>query len=199
MTTYAFPAVTPTDTVFEIVSNTKTYRSPFTGTVQTVDRGGEYLVARLSFRNLKGADKALMVAWLAKLNGQQHRFTLHNHAEENRGSFGGTPLVQGGSQTGTSLIVDGCSNDITNWIRAGDFFGVDSDVKICTADASSNGSGAITIPFSPRLRESPANNAAITTSSATGVFMLADPTTSWKNKPGGFCDFAFTAVEDVAA
>ena len=114
MTTYALPSITPNETSIDIVSNTEQFVSPFNGAIQTIDRGGERLVMRLVYRNLKGDDKAEMVGFLAKMNGMQHRVTAYNHAESNRGSFGGTPLVAGAGQTGNSLNVDGCSNNITN-------------------------------------------------------------------------------------
>jgi hypothetical protein len=156
MTTYAFPSVTPTSSRIQLLSNTDRFISPISGAVQTIDRGGERWVLDLVYRNLTDAETATMSAFLAKLNGQQHRFTLHNHAENNRGAFGGTPLVAGASQTGTSLNVDGCSDGITNWIREGDWFSVNSELKLCTADANSSraspGGGRITISFTPRLR-----------------------------------------------
>lgn len=199
MTTYSFPSVTPTNTQIQLTSNTATFISPFTGAIRTLDRGGERWSIALTYSNLSGADKAVMTAFLAKLNGQQHRFTLHNHAESNRGAFGGTPLVAGGSQTGTSLDVDGCSTTVTNWIREGDWFSVNSELKICTADANSDGGGAVTISFAPRLRSAPADNAAITTTAGTGVFLLTDNGVSWSNRPGGFSDLTIQAVEDIAA
>ena len=81
----------------------------------------------------------------------------------------GTVLVNGGSQTGTSLIVDG----LTATPQAGDVFkiaGVDL-VYTITADASVSSGGA-TLAINPALDSSPADNAAITflsVSPASGV------------------------------
>jgi len=203
MTTYAFPSVTPNSTMFSMESNTSIFQSALTGAIQTLDRGGEHWRVQIAFHNLKTPNNDVLLAWLAKLNGQQHRFTLHNHAAANRGAFGGTPLVDGASQTGKSINVDGCSDGITNWIRAGDFFAIDNELKICTADAnsasSSPGGGDINIAFAPRLHSAPADDAVITTSDATGVFMLDSASVSWKYKPGGFTDCSFRAVEDIVA
>lgn len=140
-----------------------------------------------------------MQAFLAKLNGQQHRMTLHNHAENQRGSFGGTPLVAGASQTGTTLNIDGCSFGVTNWIRAGDWFSVNGELKMAVADANSDGAGLAALTFVPRLRSAPANDAAITTASGTGTFILDSNSVSWSNRPGSFSDLSFTALEDIAA
>lgn len=197
MTTYAFPSVVPSATTVELRSNTEKFVSPITGAVQTLDRGGERWVITLQFRNLSGDNRATMQAFLAKLNGQQHRFNLKNHAENQRGNFGGTPLVAGASQTGTTLNIDGCSLTITNWIREGDWFSVNNELKMAVADANSDGAGLATLTFIPRLRSSPPNNDPITTSAGTGVFLLMDSTVSWSNRPGGFSDLSFSALEDI--
>jgi len=71
----------------------------------------------------------------------------------------GTVLVNGGSQTGTSLIVDG----LTSAPQAGDVFKIDSVdlVYTVTADATVSSGGA-TLSINPALDSSPADNAAIT-------------------------------------
>lgn len=199
MTTYAFPSITPTEMTFGVITNTRTFTSPFSGAVQTESRSGERLKMRMVFRNLSGADRQDLIAFLMKLNGMEHRFTVRDYSQVQRGAFGGTPLVNGVGQTGISLNVDGCSNSITNWIRAGDHFKVGNELKIATADASSNGSGQIILAFRPTLHVSPADNAAITTTSPTGTWMLASDV-DWSTGAGPiFTDFVIDAVEDVLA
>ncbi len=197
MTTYAFPSVTPNVSSIELVSNTKIFMSPISGAIQTIDRGGERWVWRLNFVSLAGTNRAVMQAFLVKLNGQQHRFTLHNHAENQRGNFGGTPLVFGAGQTGISLDADGVGS-VSDWIMAGDWFAVNGELKQCIADANSS-AGSVTITFRPRLRTAPGNNDPITTSSAVGTFLLGANSVKWSNRPGGFSDLSFTAIEDIAA
>ena len=197
MTTYSFPAVTPTSSTVELLSNTATFQSPITGTVQSVDRGGERWRITLQYMNLKNADRAVMQAFLARLNGQQHRFTLHNHDEPQRGVLSGTPLVAGASQTGVTLNIDGVGT-VSDWIMAGDWFSVNGELKMAVLDANSSG-GAATLTFVPRLREAPADNAAVTVSSGTGTFILDGNSVSWSNRPGGFSDLSFSAIEDIAA
>tara|TARA_R100001086_G_scaffold127681_1_gene66071 strand:- start:766 stop:2745 length:1980 start_codon:yes stop_codon:yes gene_type:complete len=71
----------------------------------------------------------------------------------------GTVLVNGASQTGTSLIVDG----LTSAPQAGDVFKINSVdlVYTVTADASVSSGGA-TLSINPSLASSPADDAAIT-------------------------------------
>lgn len=199
MTTYAFPNITPSSHTWGLESTTGAFVSPYNGSAQTFDRGGERWRVTLGFSGLNNDLRAEMQAFLSRLNGQQHRFTLQNHANPARGAFGGAPLVSGGAQTGTSLDIDGANNSVTNWIRAGDFFSVNGALKQCVADANSNGSGQVTIELIPRIQTSPSDNDPIVTSAATGTFMLAENSVGWTNLPGGFSELTFSAVEDVLA
>lgn len=197
MTTYSFPTVTPTEMRLRLISNTEMFVSPLNGAIQTNDRGGERLGATLDFINMDQDKRATVLALVARLNGMQHRVNLPFHAISNRGAFGGTPLVAGASQTGNSLNIDGASLSITNWIREGDVFSVNDEMKICTADANSDGAGAVTLSFWPRLRTAPADNAAIETTTPTGVFMLAENTVDMAFRPGIFGDASLQLIEDI--
>jgi hypothetical protein len=81
----------------------------------------------------------------------------------------GTPLVNGASQTGQSLVTDGWGNNETNAVRAGDVIKIagDNAVYMVNADANTNGTGQMTISITPPLRVSPADDAAITISGVT--------------------------------
>lgn len=75
----------------------------------------------------------------------------------------GSPLVNGGSQTGTSLIIDGGAAGYT--FKEGQLvaFSVSSLIYCyeVAADVTLNGSGAGTLTFSQPIRRSPADNAAL--------------------------------------
>jgi hypothetical protein len=79
----------------------------------------------------------------------------------NRGDGGGTPLVAGASQTGASLNTDGWPAT-TTVLKAGDYFSVNGELKMVTADCVSDASGNATVEFAPILRSAPADNAALT-------------------------------------
>ncbi len=153
----------------------------------------------LTHRNMTSTLRAEMVSFLVELDGSRGRVLLQNPAENQRGAFGGTPVVAGGSQSGLSLNIDGCSNNITNWIRVGDWFSVNSELKLCTADANSDGSGLLTLSFAPRLRKSPGDNIAIITSGGAGGFVLEKNSVSWTNKPGDLSDLTLSFLEDIAS
>ena len=119
----------------------------------------------------------------------------------------GTVLVDGGSQTGTSLVVDG----LTAAPQAGDVFkiaGVDL-VYTVTSDATVSSGGA-TLSINPALDSSPADNAAITFLSTsrdgtvkfrfarynfdgTEKIVMVDGT----NAPAIYNDTTFTVLDDA--
>lgn len=102
------------------------------------------------------------------------------------GPLGGTPLVNGADQTGSSLITDGWTASAANRLKRGDVFTIagvfgvnpqsrqstgDLQQFVATADAASDGSGNLTVSIYPPLTLTgayqtvnalPANNAAIT-------------------------------------
>lgn len=197
MATYSFPSVAPSSLVWQLVSNAASYPSAFTGAIQTLDRGGERWSATLTFTNLKGDDRAEMDGFISRLNGQQHRFTLQNYAAPQRGTLNGTPLVNGAAQTGSSIDIDGATPSQTNWIRAGDFFSVNGELKQCVLDADSDGGGNVTIEFRPRLRVSPSDNAPVTIFQPTGTFLLANDGVAISSRPGVFSSLQIECVEDI--
>ena len=199
MTTYSFPNITPASSTWELVTNTKTFRSPLTNAVQTANRKGSLWKVSLPFNNLHTGDRADLQAFLTKLNGQEHRFNLHDHAYTRRGTGGGTPLVNGGSQTGASIVLDGATASVTNWLRAGDYLSFNNQLFMATSDVNSDGSGNVTVPIAPPIRTSPSDNTAVDiVAPISGVFMLAS-TPSWNNRPGIFSTFKVDAIEDVLA
>lgn len=198
MTTYSFPAVTPNSVKWGLRGNAQVFRSPFSGATQTAGRTGALWTASITFNNLDGANRAIVTSFLAALEGSRHRFTMQNYAAPQRGILTGTPLVNGANQTGNTLVTDGWTNSQTGIIKAGDFFTVNGELKMCTADANSGATtGPATITFTPPLRTAPADNAAITVSSPTGTFLLDANSVSWDDSPGILTSVSFSCVEAV--
>lgn len=141
------------------------------------------------------------VAALVSLNGLEGSFLLGDTANTiPRGTATGTPLVKGGSQTGYDLVTDGWTAGVTGIMKAGDWLqlgsGSSSRLYKVMADANSNGSGEATLTLWPKLRSSPADNAAITISSPKGRFMLAQDI-EWSIDEAKVYGLSFLAVEDL--
>lgn len=90
----------------------------------------------------------------------------------------GTPLVNGATQTGTSLITDAWTASYA--IPKGKFFGVSVSglqyLYQTTTAVTASGAGAATLVLRPMLRASPADNAALIVNPATveGFVTVAD-------------------------
>jgi len=185
--------------MFQLVSNTRTFQSPLTNAIQTTSRKGSLWRATLQFNNLSGDDRREMQAFLVKLNGQQHRFTLHDHSYTRRGAGGGTLLVNGGTQSGTSLVCDGATASVNNYLRAGDYISFNAELHMVVADANSDASVNVTLSIAPPIRKTPSDDAVVDyLAPVSGVFMLAGPA-SWDTQPGIYSNFNIEAVEDVLA
>ena len=199
MTIFTFPSIVPTSSSLEIVSNTKTFRSPLTNSVQTSARGGSLWSIKMQFNNLTGADKATLQAFLAKLNGQEHRFYLQDHGYVRRGAAGGSLLIKGAAQVGSILLCDNATANVSNYSMAGDYVSFNNELHMVTANANSDASGNITLAIAPPIRKPTIDNDwVINTAPVFGVFMLASKA-SWSNQQGLLSSFSVEAVEDVLA
>jgi hypothetical protein len=106
-------------------------------------------------------------------------------------------LVNGSSQTGGSLVIDGLPTSTNGLARAGDWFEVNGELKRLTADLNSDSSGNGYLIFEPTLRTSPANNAPVIFRNPMGRFLLAEESTSWATRPGILSDIELSLVEDI--
>ena len=143
----------------------------------------------LQFAPLTHEQLAPLFAFIVSQRGRYDTFTytLPSGAKGPwpvRGALGGAPLVnnQVGSpeevQTGRTLNINGCSLNITNWAKAGDFFKVSghSKVYMVTANVDSNGSGQAALTIDPALVSGPAHGEALTFSSVPFTVALAEDT-----------------------
>lgn len=187
MTTFSLPSLAPTE--FDLVAFDGALEfpaSPLTGAFQSTASNAARWDFLATWRNLSADDEATLRAFVLKLQGLTHRMSVPIPGYTRRGAGGGTPLVNGATQTGSSLVIDGASASVTNWIREGDFFSVGSRLLCATADANSDGSGNVTVSFWPPLApgRSPADGAAVEIDSPAGVFALADRRTTFPRRVG---------------
>lgn len=182
---------------FGLQSNSQSLISPLSGDMQTLSLPGARWVATYTLTTRKREEMADITAFLTNLNGMAGRFYGYDPAATNpRGIGTGSPLINGSSQTGKSIITDGWTTSQTGILKAGDYFTVNSELKMVTADCNSDGSGNATIAFSPALRDSPVDNAAITVTNPTCIMRLeSDDQARWDVNESGFYDVSFAAAE----
>jgi len=124
-------------------------------------------------------------------------FMDQNIKTHTKGTQTGTPLVNGATQTGASLVTDGWTISLSPIIKKGDIITINGVYAVnpvsretqshlqqfvVTADANSDGSGNATIPISPEIitsgayqtvSGSPADNAGINVLAANHVANMA--------------------------
>lgn len=152
--------------------------SPFTGQQQIYEWPGSWWEAKVSLPPMKRADAERWIGFLLALRGRAGTFLMGDPlAKTARGIATGTPQVNGAGQTGKTLATKGWTANKTGILLAGDYFqlGSGSATRLhkLLKDANSDGTGLATLDIFPSLRESPANNDALTISSARGTFRLA--------------------------
>jgi hypothetical protein len=77
-------------------------------------------------------------------------------------------------QTGASLRSGGWTPATAGILKAGDYLGVNGELKLLTTDAASDAFGNALLTFEPPLRASPPDASALTISQPTAVFRLLD-------------------------
>jgi hypothetical protein len=183
--TISFPLTLPTVTgissidlrAINVVSISE---SPFTLKQQVVAHTGQRWEAEVTIPPIKREQAEVWVSFLVSLQGVRGTFLLGDPANATpRGSASsapGTPLVNGASQTGDSLTIDGCPASATGYLKAGDYIqlggGSTATLHKVLQDVNTNGSGQATIDLWPYIRNAPSDNSTVVVSNAVGVFGL---------------------------
>jgi hypothetical protein len=131
-------------------------------------------------------------SFFAALQGAANDFRLPV-SEIAQSSSSSTPLVNGASQTGRSIVSDGWPVSSTI-LSAGMYVTINNQLLQLTAAVTSNASGQATISVAPAVRTSPADNAAIEFKNPYALmYMLEEPTMSVE--PGLVYSTSFSARE----
>ncbi len=180
--TITFPIslpATPNFVTFDLQLSHATGRSasPFTSVTNVQEFLGSFWSLRATLPRMLAADADEWFGAFASLRGGVGTFLLSDpdHLSP-RGTGNGTPLVNGGSQTGILLVTNGWANGETV-LKRGDLFqlgsGSSAFIYMVTQDVTSDGSGNATIDFVPRLRASPGNGSAVVITSPQGRWRMA--------------------------
>ncbi|WP_020476266.1 hypothetical protein [Zavarzinella formosa] len=187
---------------FGLETDTAVFRPPQSkGSAQRAIFGPACWMLTVTLPKMNRAAAADWQAFFLLLEGQANTFYGYDpDGRTGRGVLTGSPLVKGTNQNGSTLVIDGCSANVTGWIKTGDYFSVNGELKMVTADASTNGSGEVTVSFKPALRSSPADNAPVTVINPTCLMVLTDDSQAmWETDANGiYNEITFSAVEVFA-
>lgn len=160
-----------------LVAAVATTKSPFTGTQQTQDWGGEWWEYTIDFAVVGLASGKVLSAFFASLGGARTPFLFADPTIKNPVGIG-APQVNGGGQTGNSLVTDGWS---ATGLQAGDFFtlGADAASRLYQVTATVVPvAGAATVQSVPKLRTPSVDNQPLITVAPPVLLRLAGPVPS---------------------
>ena len=161
--------------------------------------GGQYWKLSASYPPMTRTDFAPIWAFMVKQRGSFDTFTVVPPVIGTpQGPGGGTPLVDGASQTGRTIVTDGWPTGGTLTIlKAGDFikFANHTKVYMVTSDAICDTNGDATISIEPALLTSPATDTAITYSSVPFTVYFDNDTIEFSTDQTGVYQFKIEMCE----
>ncbi|MBF0689897.1 hypothetical protein IR150_00010 [Providencia alcalifaciens] len=187
-------AVVPATMNWQLISNSKSFTSVFTGSVQTVRFPGSRWRCTLTFNNLTEQLSRDLEVLMAALDGESGRVKISNWLRQ--GLTGkGEARISTANQTGKILQTKGwIANSII--LRKGDYLTVGNELKMITDNVISDKEGNAVIPISPMLRVSPAVNDKLETVRPFGVFKLtSNDQGNFQYRPGVFSNVTITFEE----
>jgi len=167
---------------------------------QVRSRGVARWLFQLEYVNLTRAQLAPFLALIAALRGQFNTCTFtfpSSTLAAPQGSWAGTPVVDGASQTGHAINLRGFTVGAANVVKAGDLLKFSAaKVYMATADASADGAGKVAaLPIEPALVASPADGESVVSSNVPFTVALVADSYQTKAKPPFFADLSVTLQE----
>lgn len=164
--------VIPTQENWQLLSNSKTFTSPFNGSSQTVRFPGSRWRCELTFNNLNEEKSRQLEALVASLDGMSGRVKIASWIRKGRYWYG-SPRIAIPSQLGHRLETKDWKRNM-RVLQQGDRLTVGNELKMVVADVVSDNQGYACIPISPMLRTSPTVNEKLEVERPFGVFRLVD-------------------------
>ena len=170
MAILTFPAtLIPSRSTWGIKFNSEQFTSPITGTTQTVQRLGARWKATLEFTGLSPAQGGELDAFLAALGGRSGRFFLYPHHRPGNVAAG---VTSGALAAGATTCTATGYTPNAQVFKAGDYVAIGGQLKILTAPATANSSGAVTLQFAPPMRSALGSGLSVVGNKPTVVMML---------------------------
>lgn len=184
----------PSKATWGLQSNTESFTSPLNRSAQTVERPGARWKVTLEMPPMNNVDRGRLEAFLASLGGMAGRFTLWPH--HRKGSSLYSPLVNGAMTDFKSLPTKAWPAS-TLVLRAGDFLSAGGELKMVTADVTSDAGGLAAVPVAPAFRKAPSSNSAVTLDKPRATMMLSSDEYSVSVMPGMVSDTVVISAVEV--
>jgi hypothetical protein len=168
------PGVAPPSSIeWDMQEVVSVNRSPFTGQTQTYDWQNSWWEGQVSFKPMGRYSFDMWTAFLAQCRGQSNAFLLGDpKAALPKGVASGHPQVNGGSQTGYSVVTNGWTPSVLSILLPGDFIQIGYRMYKVLSAVNSDSGGNATISIWPNLRDQPDNATSIVTRACAAMFTL---------------------------
>ena len=175
--------------------------SPFTNQEQVFEHEGAQWKATFTLPPMKKEKAAVWLAFLMSLRGRRGTFKIGDQDRKTiQGVATGTILVNGASQTGNAINLDGFANSTNNVFKAGDYIQINSYLYMISADVNSNSSGEATVYVEPSLRsgiEVINDNTTVIYTNTTTVMRLDSNELNWDTNNVSVYGISFACSEDL--
>ena len=157
--------------------------SPFTFQQQIFEHEGSQWRCTMTLPPMKKDKAAQWLAFFMSLRGRRGTFKLGDQDRKTiQGTATGTVRVNGASQTGNQVALDGFTASRANVFKAGDYIQINSYVYMVTEDVSADGSGEAIVKIEPALRqgiETINNDTTVVYLNTTTIMRLDSNEFSW--------------------
>lgn len=184
-------SLVPAKVTWGLQSNTETFTSPLNRSTQTLERPGARWKASLEMPRMDPDTRGQLEAFLVSLGGMAGRFRLWPHARPVSAIGVGASdygvvldfVNQSYQAQGSPMVSAALSNykllPTTYWpastrvLKAGEFIEVGGELKMVTADVTSDATGNAQIPVAPAFRKAPDIGAALVLDRPKATMMLS--------------------------
>jgi len=129
-------------------------QSPFTLQQQVYQHSGEQWNATMTLPPMLKDKASIWLSFFLQLRGVRGTFKIGDQDRKTiQGTATGTVRVNGASQTGKQVALDGFTASRANVFKAGDYIQINSYMYMVTEDVSADGSGEANVKIEPSLRQ----------------------------------------------
>ncbi|MDF3917526.1 hypothetical protein P3W43_01510 [Salinicola salarius] len=184
MATIDWPdALAPQSSEFSVAYNDMAFTSVFSNAQQIVSFPGDYWQLSMTLPPLGRDKERLLVAKIGQLRGRVNWFRFRDRRYRHTLGDVGSPIVDGGGQTGVRLQTRLWTPSITV-LRAGDYITVADQMFQMVEDVVSDADGNALLPLNMWIRSSPDSAAPVEYQSPYCVMRLASSTNPIKRQVG---------------
>jgi len=179
--------------------NDVAFRSGFGA--QSVELSSPLWVVTLEATSGREQDGGGWQAFGMLLRGQTHQVALWNHARPvPRGTMRGVMTLSTGAAQGATTLSIVASGQAAKTLKQGDYLGFGANltqqVVMVVADATSDGSGVISVTVEPALRNAFLLGESVTWDRPKALFRRVDSKFGWQNSGAVVEGFTLDLIED---